>query len=153
MTVNCKVYCCSIFCEVLFFSHWTHLCEPRGDNQRGYLFKMLCRHAGQLYHMIRRVKCGVRSQFSRFLCQNVKMFPKITPAEWEEMGRYEAELLQWNEKINLISRKDAAEEGKIMNNHILPCLCIGLVRPFLTGESILDAGSVPFSLSIYAIYS
>jgi 16S rRNA G527 N7-methylase RsmG len=67
-------------------------------------------------------------------------FSHITASQWEQISKYEAELLEWNKKINLISRKDAAVPGKIMSGHILPCLSISILRPFLPGESVLDAG-------------
>lgn len=67
-------------------------------------------------------------------------FSHITATQWETISKYEAELMEWNKKMNLISRKDAAVPGKIMSSHIIPCLSISILRPFLPGETILDAG-------------
>lgn len=69
-------------------------------------------------------------------------FSHITSTQWDLISQYEAELLKWNTKVNLISRKDAMVPGKIMQDHILPCLSISIVRPFIPGETVLDAGCV-----------
>lgn len=45
---------------------------------------------------------------------------------------------EWNEKINVISRKDI---DNIYGHHILHSLAIGQYRPFLPGETVLDVGT------------
>jgi hypothetical protein len=69
-------------------------------------------------------------------------FHHVTSDQWDLIGKYENELLEWNKKVNLISRKDAAVSGKVMTDHILPCLSISILRPFVPGETVLDAGYV-----------
>ena len=32
--------------------------------------------------------------------------PQITELQWQQLHHYEVLLLEWNEKVNLISRKD-----------------------------------------------
>lgn len=69
-------------------------------------------------------------------------FSHITASQWELIGKYEKDLLEWNKKVNLISRNDARVAGKIMTGHILPCLSISILRQFQPGETVLDAGYV-----------
>lgn len=45
---------------------------------------------------------------------------------------------EWNEKINVISRKDI---DNIYEHHILHSLAIGVYHPFLPGETVLDVGT------------
>ena len=51
---------------------------------------------------------------------------------------YEKLLLEWNEKINLISRKDTEN---FIYRHVLPCLCINRVCGFKKNSSIADVGT------------
>lgn len=46
--------------------------------------------------------------------------------------------LDWNSRINVISRKDT---GNIFSHHFLHSLAIGAYRPFEEGETILDLGT------------
>lgn len=48
------------------------------------------------------------------------------------------QVLAWNEKINLISRKDTE---KIVENHLLPSLAIAKICPFPPRLRVLDVGT------------
>jgi 16S rRNA (guanine527-N7)-methyltransferase len=67
-----------------------------------------------------------------------KYFPEITPlqiSQFEKMGLLYKE---WNEKINLISRKDI---DSLYEKHILHSLGIAKVCSFKPGTEILDVGT------------
>lgn len=54
------------------------------------------------------------------------------------MEQYACLLLEWNQKINLVSRKD---EDQIWSNHILHCASILFRLRLLPGQRILDLGT------------
>ncbi len=66
------------------------------------------------------------------------LFPFLTEKQGEQFLQLPALYKEWNEKINVISRKDI---DNLFYHHILHSLCIGKVCPFLTGASILDVGT------------
>lgn len=47
-------------------------------------------------------------------------------------------VLEWNSKVNLISRKDSLN---LVPNHIIPCLAMSLVRRFNKNEAVIDVGT------------
>lgn len=49
-----------------------------------------------------------------------------------------SELLKWNKKINLISRRD---ESRLIEHHLLDSLCLLSVQGNLSGKRIVDVGS------------
>jgi 16S rRNA (guanine527-N7)-methyltransferase len=55
--------------------------------------------------------------------------------QFEQLGGLYAD---WNEKINVISRKDM---GEFYERHVLHSLGIAKVQPFLAGAKILDIGT------------
>jgi len=67
-----------------------------------------------------------------------KYFPELTD---EQIARFEAmnELYHdWNEKINVISRKDI---GELYERHILHSLAIAKIIKFKSGTRIMDVGT------------
>jgi 16S rRNA (guanine527-N7)-methyltransferase len=62
----------------------------------------------------------------------------LTDAQTESLWRYAELLVEWNQKINLISRKD---EEAVLSKHVLHSLAIGLFHTFKKGERVLDLGS------------
>lgn len=67
-----------------------------------------------------------------------KYFKDLTPeqlSQFDELGKLYPE---WNEKINVISRKDI---DNLYINHILHSLSIGKFIKFTTGSKILDMGT------------
>lgn len=77
---------------------------------------------------------GLEEQFSLY----ESCFPHITPDQWGKLLRLAESMLEWNTKVNLISRKDAL---KVVPNHIVPCLAVSLVRRFDHGEKVIDVGT------------
>lgn len=64
--------------------------------------------------------------------------PQITNNQWQQLYQYETLLLEWNEKINLISRKDT---DFLLEKHILPVLPAITLRCFDPLKTILDVGT------------
>ncbi|MBN1340100.1 MAG: 16S rRNA (guanine(527)-N(7))-methyltransferase RsmG [Bacteroidales bacterium] len=67
-----------------------------------------------------------------------KYFSGLTSEKQEKLTAYAALLKEWNQKINLISKKD---EVYIVERHILHSLSIYRFIPLPEGSSILDIGS------------
>lgn len=62
----------------------------------------------------------------------------LSESQIEQLQAYAALLLEWNEKINLISRKDTEE---VMLRHILHSLGVHSIRKIKPGFSVLDVGT------------
>lgn len=62
----------------------------------------------------------------------------LTETQRQQLWKYGELLLDWNQKINLISRKD--EEGLLIK-HVLHSLLIGFFHKFSKGERVLDIGT------------
>lgn len=67
-----------------------------------------------------------------------KYFPKISAAQMDQFRNLGPTLLLWNEKINVISRKDTEH---IYLHHILHSLAIAKVIDFKPETKILDVGT------------
>jgi len=67
-----------------------------------------------------------------------KYFPNFTVEQMEQFAALKALYLDWNAKINLISRKDTDE---FYERHVLHSLGIAKVTSFSPGSSILDIGT------------
>lgn len=67
-----------------------------------------------------------------------KYFPFLEKEQLDLYERFGEEFLQWNEKINLISRKDT---GNLFIHHILHSLAIAKVCMFKPNCEILDIGT------------
>jgi 16S rRNA (guanine527-N7)-methyltransferase len=65
-------------------------------------------------------------------------FPELTPKQKEQFNLLGPLYKEWNEKINVISRKDI---DNLYINHVLHSLGIAKVTSFLPGASILDVGT------------
>ena len=68
----------------------------------------------------------------------LKYFPEITNEQKQEFEKLEQLYTEWNEKINVISRKDM--DG-LYEKHILHSLGIAKVMPFADGTKVLDVGT------------
>lgn len=64
--------------------------------------------------------------------------PQVTDFQWQQLHYYKNLLLEWNEKVNLISRKDTEF---LFEKHILPVLPAVTLRCFELLETILDVGT------------
>lgn len=65
---------------------------------------------------------------------------ELGAAAWERLGRYQAELMKWNRRINLIARETT--ENQVVENHFLDSLT--LVPFLLSGPKpvhLLDVGT------------
>ena len=67
-----------------------------------------------------------------------KYFPDLTPTQWNQFAQLEALYRDWNEKINVISRKDI---DNLYERHVLHALAIYKLIQFLPKAEILDIGT------------
>jgi len=67
-----------------------------------------------------------------------KYFPELSTEQIELYRQHQQLLLEWNEKINLISRKDIAE---FEIHHQLHSLSICKVLKFVAGTKLIDIGT------------
>ena len=66
---------------------------------------------------------------------------KLTQTQREQVLQYCALILEWNQKINLVSRKECTPEV-IFGRHILPCLSPNLLAPSIQpGDRVVDVGT------------
>lgn len=65
-------------------------------------------------------------------------FPDLTEAQRNQFRRLYDLYKEWNEKINVISRKDI---DNLYINHVLHSLAIAKVATFNTGAKVLDVGT------------
>ena len=68
----------------------------------------------------------------------LKYFPEITDEQKQQFEKLEQLYTEWNEKINVISRKDM---NGLYEKHILHSLGIAKVMPFADGTKVLDIGT------------
>lgn len=68
----------------------------------------------------------------------LKYFPNLTKIQQKQFALLEELHLDWNEKINVISRKDIDE---LYIRHILHSLAIAKVFEFQKGHKVLDVGT------------
>jgi len=70
--------------------------------------------------------------------QILKYFPNLTETQREQFGKLQALYEDWNQRINVISRKDI---GNLYEHHVLHSLAIGKALNFKSGTKILDFGT------------
>lgn len=68
----------------------------------------------------------------------LKYFPDLSPIQIEQFTKLYDLYIDWNSKINVISRKDIEE---LYSRHVLHSLGIAKVIQFQPGASILDVGT------------
>lgn len=68
----------------------------------------------------------------------LRYFPDLTPFQKERFALLEELYVDWNSKINVISRKDI---DSFVTHHILHSLAIGKAVLFAPDESVLDLGT------------
>lgn len=68
----------------------------------------------------------------------LKYFPDLTQEQQQQFDSLYELYKEWNEKINVISRKDI---DNLYTNHILHSLGIAKVMAFKPGASVLDVGT------------
>lgn len=67
-----------------------------------------------------------------------KYFPDLTEMQYDRFARLGTLYREWNEKINVISRKDIDE---LYIHHVLHSLAIAKVIKFVPGTRIMDVGT------------
>ncbi|MBS1549937.1 MAG: 16S rRNA (guanine(527)-N(7))-methyltransferase RsmG [Bacteroidetes bacterium] len=67
-----------------------------------------------------------------------KYFPELTEHQIEQFSKLENLYGEWNEKINVISRKDM---DSLYEKHILHSLGIAKIMSFVPGTKVLDIGT------------
>ncbi len=67
-----------------------------------------------------------------------KYFPDLSQVQLHQFSKLHDLYLEWNEKINVISRQDTAH---IVERHILHSLAIAKVLKFTPGTQIMDVGT------------
>lgn len=65
-------------------------------------------------------------------------FPSLSDVQAQKLTELEGLVREWNEKINVISRKDT---DNIFVHHILHSMAIAKVKQFKAGELVLDVGT------------
>jgi 16S rRNA (guanine527-N7)-methyltransferase len=68
----------------------------------------------------------------------LKYFPNLSSKQQEQLFLFNKLICQWNEKINLVSRKDTSF---LFEKHILHSLSIAKIIQFVPGTKILDVGT------------
>lgn len=68
----------------------------------------------------------------------IRYFPSLTKKQIEQLSRLGDLYKEWNEQINVVSRKDI---DKLYVNHILHSLAIAKVMEFTDGSKVLDVGT------------
>lgn len=68
----------------------------------------------------------------------LKYFPNLSQEQINQFAKLEALYLDWNAKINVISRKDIEE---LYIKHVLHSLAIAKIQEFKPGSTILDVGT------------
>lgn len=67
-----------------------------------------------------------------------KYFPNLSPTQMQQFEQLQPLYRDWNQKINVISRKDI---DNLYERHILHSLAIAKLYTFLPGAEILDLGT------------
>jgi len=68
----------------------------------------------------------------------LKYFPGLSEKQVDQMGEFGKRLIEWNAKINLISRQDTSH---FYERHVLHSLAISKLVAFKGGTEILDLGT------------
>lgn len=68
----------------------------------------------------------------------LKYFPDLTDLQKERFEKLSGLYKDWNEKINVVSRKDIDE---LYLRHVLHSLAIAKIQPFNPGSKIIDVGT------------
>ena len=79
-------------------------------------------------------------------------FPELTDRQLQQLDGVAAAVWDWNQRINVISRKDP----RVMERHVLHSLGIAKVMRFQSGCRVLDVGTgggFPGLVSVYFLYS
>jgi len=67
-----------------------------------------------------------------------KYFPELTSEQLDKFNKHKELFIDWNSKINMVSRKDM---DNLEERHVLHALSIAKVVKFLPGTKVLDVGT------------
>jgi 16S rRNA (guanine527-N7)-methyltransferase len=67
-----------------------------------------------------------------------KYFPSLSPVQKEQIRALQSVYTYWNDRINVISRKDMVN---LYTHHVLHSLSISKIIDFNPGTSVMDAGT------------
>lgn len=67
-----------------------------------------------------------------------RYFPELTATQKDQFSKLASLYAEWNEKINVVSRKDMEN---LYTNHVLHSLGIAKVVSFQSGASVIDVGT------------
>lgn len=67
-----------------------------------------------------------------------KYFPELTASQLEKFDKHKRLFIEWNSKINMVSRKDM---DNLEERHVLHALSIAKVIQFLPDTKVLDVGT------------
>ena len=67
-----------------------------------------------------------------------KYFPTLTETQVEQFAQLESLYVDWNQKVNVISRKDIQN---LYEHHVLHSLGIAKLIQFTTGSKVMDLGT------------
>lgn len=65
-------------------------------------------------------------------------FPEVPADAWPQLQAWAAYLREWNEKINLVSRKDI---DRLESKHLAHCLVVTRVLKLMHGARVIDVGT------------
>ncbi|MEO0794831.1 MAG: 16S rRNA (guanine(527)-N(7))-methyltransferase RsmG [Verrucomicrobiota bacterium] len=65
-------------------------------------------------------------------------FPEVDDASWAQLEEWARLMRDWNEKINLVSRKDIE---RLEEKHLAHCLVVTRVLKLMNGARIIDVGT------------
>ena len=68
----------------------------------------------------------------------LKYFPHLSPLQVQQFSDLGRLYNYWNERVNLISRKDI---GNLYEHHVLHSLAIGIFHSFKQGQKVMDVGT------------
>lgn len=84
------------------------------------------------------LRCNFSSNQNREMDLLLKYFPNLTERQKEQFAAMPALYAEWNEKINVISRKDI---DNLYERHIVHSLGIAKVQPFRPESRVMDVGT------------
>ena len=76
-----------------------------------------------------------QTQLEQLRCGAAELGLELSRVQAERLLEYQRLLQRWNEKFNLVSRRDV---GRLLSRHLLDSLSI---EPWLLGERVVDVGS------------
>lgn len=104
-----------------------------------HAFQSISHHRFPLHSKLSRVAVQSTGKVEQKTgCEFRQYFPNLSDSQWSSLVEYGEKLQLWNEKINVISRKDIEN---LYENHIIPSLSLTLLKPFADGSSVIDVGT------------